>query len=343
MNLSPTAQATLLLTSHFSNASGAAAEPLSTSEWGRFALWLKEHSLTPADLLTPDPRPLLAGWHDARLTEDRILQLLGRGHSLALAMEKWHRAGLWVVTRSDAAYPWRLKQRLKTGSPPALFGAGDMGLLNAGGLAVVGSRNASEVDLSYATQLGGKAACSGISVVSGGARGVDEAAMLGAMHDGGTVVGVLAGTLLRAATSVKWRKGLMDGKLALVSPFHPEAAFSAGHAMARNKYIYCLADSALVVHSGPKGGTWSGADENLRKQWVALWVKPASDSAAANADLVARGGRWCEGDINELDLASLLSMPPGPAVQPPGAAEAGQAQANLFSMQEPPGPLSGDG
>lgn len=113
-----------------------------------------------------------AGWHDARLTHDRILQLLSRGHSLALATEKWLRTGLWVVTRSDVAYPWRLKQRLKTESPPALFGAGDMGLLNAGGLAVVGSRNASGVDLSYATQLGGKAASSGIPVVSGGARGV---------------------------------------------------------------------------------------------------------------------------------------------------------------------------
>ncbi|NLC37300.1 MAG: DNA-processing protein DprA, partial [Alcaligenaceae bacterium] len=83
MNLSPAAQAILLLTCHFSKALSEDARPLTNTEWGRFALWLKEESLTPADLLVPDPRPLLSRWHDGRLTEGRILQLLGRGHSLA--------------------------------------------------------------------------------------------------------------------------------------------------------------------------------------------------------------------------------------------------------------------
>ncbi len=45
--------------------------------------------------------------------------------------------------------------------------------------------------------------------------------------------------------------------------------------MQRNKYIYSLADAAMVVHSGDSGGTWTGAKENLKKQWVPLWVKQA--------------------------------------------------------------------
>ena len=160
-SLSPTAQATLLLTSYFSKASSESAKPLTNAEWGRFALWLKEKSTTPADLLVTNPKALLQGWHDVRISAERIIELLNRGHSLALAMEKWQRAGLWVVTRSDPEYPRRLKQRLKTDSPPVLFGCGNKALLNAGGLAVIGSRNANEADLAFTDQVGAKAAAEG--------------------------------------------------------------------------------------------------------------------------------------------------------------------------------------
>jgi len=294
--LSPTAQATLLLTSYFSKASSETAKPLTNAEWGRFALWLKEKSATPADLLVTDPKTLLNGWHDTRISTERIIELLNRGHSLALAMEKWQRAGLWVVTRSDPEYPKRLKKRLKTDSPAVLFGCGNKALLNAGGLAVIGSRNASVSDLAFTDQVGFKAASEGVAIVSGGARGVDETAMQGAIKQGGAVIGVMADSLLKAATSSKWRKGLMDGHTVLISPFYPESGFNAGNAMARNKYIYCLADSSLVIHSGKKGGTINGAEENLKKAWVPLWVKHTTDKDAANADLVVKGGRWLEAD-----------------------------------------------
>lgn len=329
-SLSPTAQATLLLTSYFSKASSESAKPLTNAEWGRFALWLKERSNTPADLLVADPKTLLQGWHDARISAERIIELLNRGHSLALAMEKWQRAGLWVVTRSDQEYPRRLKQRLKTDSPPVLFGCGNKALLNTGGLAVIGSRNASEADLAFTDQVGAKAAKEGFAIVSGGARGVDETAMLGAMKQGGVVIGVMADSLLKAATSSKWRKGLMDEHAVLVSPFYPEAGFSAGNAMARNKYIYCLADSSLVIHSGKKGGTLNGAEENLKKAWVPLWVKQTTDKDAANADLVAKGGRWLEADAQAIMIADLMSNEGGRANQ------VKEQMGDLFSMPAQP-------
>ncbi|WP_256125281.1 DNA-processing protein DprA [Photorhabdus luminescens] len=192
MNLSPTAQATLLLTSYFSKTSSDDVKPLTNAEWGRFALWLKEKSTTPADLLASEPKSILSNWQDSRISTERIIQLLNRGHSLALAVEKWHRAGLWVVTRSDPEYPKRLEQQLKTDSPPVLFGCGNKALLNAGGLAVIGSREANDADLSYTEQVGSRAASEGIAIVSSGTRGVDETAMVGAMLSGGPVIGVLA-------------------------------------------------------------------------------------------------------------------------------------------------------
>lgn len=328
--LSPTAQATLLLTSYFSKASSEYAKPLSNAEWGRFAVWLKEKSTTPADLLMNDPKALLQGWHDPRISAERIIELLNRGHSLALAMEKWNRAGLWVVTRSDPEYPMRLKQQLKTDSPPVLFGCGNKDLLNEGGLAVIGSRNASESDLAFADQVGAKSASENIAIVSGGARGIDETAMLGAIKSGGLAIGVMADSLLKEVTSNKWRKGLMDGQTVLVSPYYPEAGFSAGNAMARNKYIYCLADSSLVVHSGKKGGTLSGAEENLKKSWVPLWVKRTTDDNAANSDLVAKGGRWLADDIQTFNIADLFANESGITNQ------IKEDQVDLFSMPSQP-------
>lgn len=306
MHISEQAQAVLLLTSWFTKPTKGDPKPLTPMEWGRFALWLKEKDLAPEILLADaNPSRRLAGWTDRSITLDRIGYLLGRAGALGLALEKWQRAGLWVMTRSDADYPSRLKKRLKFNAPPVLFGCGSRQLLDRGGIAVIGSRDATDADLAYTTRLGGTVASQGYSIVSGGARGVDEAAMLGALDKEGTVIGVLADSLLRTATSAKYRKGLMEKNLVLVSPFNPEAGFDVGNAMGRNKYIYCLADAAVVVATGKdKGGTWNGAVENIKEGWVPMWVKPHPDAESGNAALVGCGARWLpEG---ELDVGRLM-------------------------------------
>ena len=296
----------MLLTSHFTKLTQDAAKPLTPTEWGRFAAWLKEKELSPTQLLGRDVADMLSIWHDSKIPLNRIEALLGRGHALALAMEKWQRAGIWVLTRSDEDYPRRLKQRLRNDAPPFLFGVGNSRLLNNGGIAVVGSRQVNEENLQYADALGAKAALAGVSVVSGGAKGIDEAAMSGALTVEGTVIGVLADSLLKAATAQKWRNGLLNNNLVLVSPFYPEAGFTVGNAMARNKYVYCLSDVAVVVHSGRSGGTWNGAIENLKKGWVPVWVKPNRDAEAGNEAIVNQGGQWCENIIERLDVSSLF-------------------------------------
>lgn len=320
-------QAVLLLTAHFSAPQRGDAAPLTPVEWDRFASWLREKSLTPEALLTGDLAELLASWSDPKVTRKRIERLLERGHAYSFAMDKWSRAGLWVVTRADADYPARLKSRLKTVAPPVFFGCGNRHLLNQGGIAVVGSRNASGEDLAYARRLGALAAAQGFSIVSGGARGVDEAAMLGALETEGTAVGVLADRLLRACSSAKYRPHLMSNNLVLVSPFQPEAGFNVGNAMGRNKYIYCLSNAAVVVHSGTKGGTWSGALENLKKEWAPLWVRRTSDPAAGNAGIFGAGARWLEQGLDDLDLSSLRAAS--------SRAPASLGQPGLFADREP--------
>lgn len=329
MTLSTAAQATLLLTSYFSKPAKGAAKPLSPTEWGRFAQWLHETNHAPGDLLSHAAPWVLGKWSDEKIPRDRLEALLQRGSSMALALEKWQRSGLWIITRSDPAYPKRLKKRLKHAAPPVLYGCGNVELLNAGGLAVVGSRKADEEDLTYAHRLGAKATQAAIGVVSGGARGIDEAAMQGAIQEGGPAIGILSEGLLKAATSKQWRQGLMSGGLVLVSPYYPEASFNTGNAMGRNKYIYCLADAAVVVYSGSSGGTKAGAEENLKKGWVPLWVKPTQDTEAGNQALVDAGGAWCEEKIERLDIGSLLA--PAETQSSRKASD----QSDTVSLQEP--------
>jgi predicted Rossmann fold nucleotide-binding protein DprA/Smf involved in DNA uptake len=65
---------------------------------------------------------------------------------------------------------------------------------------------------------------------------------------------------------------------------------NAGNAMGRNKYIYTLSESSIVIHSGLKGGTWEGAKENLKNSWVNLFVKKCDDKNAGNQKLIDMGG-----------------------------------------------------
>jgi len=315
MQLSEQSQAVLLLTAWLGKPGKGEAKPLAPREWGRFALWLKEQGRLPEDLLkTRDVSTLLQGWTDRHIDAPRIQQLLERGAVMGIALEKWERAGLWVMTRSDADYPSRLKRLLKTDAPPVLFGSGNRKLLDRGGIAVVGSRDVNPDDLAFTKQVGEQIALDARSVVSGGARGVDEAAMLGALAREGTVIGILADSLLRASNSAKYRAALMDGDLVLISPFNPEAGFDVGNAMARNKYIYCLADAAIVIStSKSKGGTWSGAIENLKHSWVPLWIKSHSDRASGSAALVDQGARWLPDSKLHFDT---LVRPGAPADAP---------------------------
>ena len=301
MQLDSQAQAVLLLTVSFGKSGTAEAKPLSTKEWARFAIWLRDHDLKPSYLLAGALDDLLSDWIDPAITPPRLESLLNRGALLGLRLEKWQRAGLWVIARSDPDYPDRLKRRLKFEAPPILFGCGNKKLLEKGGIAVVGSRNAAEKDLAYTNNLGAEAAAQGYSIVSGGARGVDQSAMLGALEHEGTAVGILADSLLRSATSAKYREYLMTGDLALVSPFNPEAGFNVGNAMARNRSIYCLADTAVVISSAPnKGGTWNGAIEDLGARWVPLWVRQSGEEKSGNAELIERGGRRLPDDLSSL-------------------------------------------
>ncbi|MFN9643927.1 MAG: DNA-processing protein DprA [Cyanobacteriota bacterium] len=260
-------QAVLLLTSPLLQEGGRAAgkEPvLSPAEYAQLAACLQQERVQPADLINGSRDTLLTTL-SASFAAERLNRLLSRGFQLSQAVEHWANRSISVIGRADAAYPRRFKQRLKRAAPPLLYACGNLELLNAPALAVVGSRNTPEALLQQAEAVGALAAAAGVVIASGAAKGVDETAMLGSLDAGGCAIGVVADSLEKMSARPVWRQALLDGRLLLLSSDAPSARFQVWRAMGRNKLIYALADAALVVSSAKgEGGTWAGATEQLQ-------------------------------------------------------------------------------
>ena len=330
--LSPNTQAILLLTAPLIAGRGtASSDLLSPGEYKRFARHLREIQRQPADLISPDAAEILRACQPV-IDESRLQRLLGRGFLLSQVIERWQARAIWVVSRADAEYPRRLKARLREDAPAVLYGCGDMSLLETGGLAVVGSRHVDDALIDYTMSVGRLAARAGRTLVSGGAKGIDQAAMRGALEAGGKVCGVLADSLEKTTMNREHRNLLLDGQLVLISPYDPSAGFNVGNAMQRNKLIYALADASLVVSSDlNKGGTWAGAIEQLDKlKFVPVFVRSTGESSAGLDALRKKGALpW----PNPQDVDSFAEVF---NVQMPTPAASPQVGFSLFSNDEPP-------
>ena len=288
--LTPNTQAILLLYGGLGQRRNVEPKPLTQSEYHKFALWLHGHKMQPCDLLEQDGLLFVAEQDDSPIEYRRLFALLNRGASLALAVEGWTNQGLWIISRSDEAYPKRLKARLKQAAPAILYGVGEQNLLYGGGLVIVGSRDVDEVGVAFTGTVARRCVQEGIPVISGGARGVDSEAMLSALQAGGQVVGILAHALAKTARSKKYRDALRTGNLVLISASDPKAGFHVGHAMTRNRYLYALGDWALAISAALNtGGTWAGATDNLKRQTIPLLVHSRKQMPAGNQALIERG------------------------------------------------------
>lgn len=310
--LSPPTQAVLLLCGHF--APKEPASPLELRELNRLTDVLGDRpliDLLDGEVLSEDE------WGAAKLERDRVLRLLERGAAMALAVERWTSAGLWIVGRGDTAYPARVHEHLGRSAPPLLFGVGSAAQLERGGFAIVGSRDVDEEGGRFTDVVARQCAREDVAVVSGGARGVDEIALAAAFDEGGRVVAALPEGVAKASVAAKYRDALREERLVLVSPYAPHAPFSIGNAMGRNRLIYALADAALIVASAARsGGTWAGAEEELRRERRhPVYVRVAEPPIAGNEELLGMGA---------------LPFPVGSSVRGLLRSSASVGQASLF-------------
>ena len=286
--ISSDSQTLLLLCSQLGLSSDPEFSPLTLREWNPIARKMQTASLRPADLLNFLQADLQTRLELSTEHATRITHLLERSGALAIALERLNNLGIHVLTRSDKDYPERYRQRLKDSAPAVLFYAGEKALLGQPGIAVVGSRHLDEAGQECARFVGNACGISGQVLYSGGAKGVDTLSMESALEARGTAVGVLADSLERAVKSRK--EALSRGDLCLVTPYSPNAGFSVGAAMGRNRLIYCLADYAIVVASDAEtGGTWTGATETLKNNWVPVFVLEHDAMPEGNKLLLGKG------------------------------------------------------
>lgn len=221
-----------------------------------------------------------AAWEPAEVVAALERQ---RGVPLAAveAEEALRELGARVVLPDDAAYPSRLRPLWPHGGAPLwLFAVGP--LPDAPAAAVVGTRQPTAAGLEVASWLGRALAQAGITVVSGLARGVDQAAHRGALAAGGATVGVLG-----AGLDVDYPRG--DSALradvaaagGLVTELPCGAAPRPRHFLARNRIISGLADVTVVVEGRARSGALATA-QRAAEQGREVLAVPGSPLAAAS-------------------------------------------------------------
>ena len=313
VNISTDSLVILLLCSNLAIPKGMESEfkPLTLTEWNTLAKKVIASSLKRPEaflLYEADKWQKELGLDSHQY--ERLAKLLSRQGSLAIELKRLSDMGVWVLTRSELTYPCRLKKILKDKAPVVIYGSGDMGLFDICGVGIVGSRDADESGISFTKQLARACVRDGFNIVSGGARGVDLAAQETALAEGGQVISVLTNGLASAMRNKTNREAVMKKQLLLMSPYHPQARFNIGAAMGRNKLIYALSNFTVVISASKgKGGTWSGAVENIKHNWVPLFVRDADDIPDGNRALINQGVNSLSVDIinEKYGLSNILS------------------------------------
>ncbi len=281
----------LLLCSHLGLDKVAEVAPLTLREWNPLARKIQASTFKhPQALLGCSADELTSQLELDDKEMKRLVALLARDENLDTELSRLTALGIQVITRADAEYPKLYRQRLKESAPTVLFLAGEAALLGQPGIAVVGSRHLDQAGQECAVFIGNSCGLSGLVLYSGGAKGVDTLSMNAALEVRGAAVGILADSLEKAIRSADTQRALKRGDLCLVTPYAPDAGFSVGAAMGRNRLIYCLADYAIVVASDvEKGGTWAGATESLKNGWVPVFVLEHAAMPDGNRMLLQKG------------------------------------------------------
>ena len=230
-------------------------------------VWLSL-AMTPGSPLTeqilsryPDPEEFFLGGDEAmdeipRLTEGKRLRL--RATTLEMAKSAIDRAesiGGVVLARNDPRFPKRL---LQIPDPPVvLYVLGDIDCLNEEpAIAVVGTRQMTDYGRRMATAIGGGLAEGGAVVVSGMAHGIDSAAHIACMENGGKTIAVQGcgiGSVYPAEN--EYLKAMIVRNGAVISEFAPDAEPQSSFFLIRNRLVSGLSLGVCVVEAAARSGT----------------------------------------------------------------------------------------
>ena len=210
-----------------------------------------------------------------------------------------------------------------SGAPIGLWVKGPLDLATAcrGSVAVVGSRSATTYGTSVAADLSAHLAGEAVTVVSGAAFGIDQAAHRGALAGAGQTVAVLACGVDRAYPTA--HRGLLEHLAevgAVVSELRPGCAPTRVRFLSRNRLIAALTTGTVVVEAAVRSGALNTASWASRMNRHVMGVPGPVTSAPSQgvhqlirsgaATLVSNGAEVLEevGAVGEY----LLDLPRGP-------------------------------
>lgn len=208
----------------------------------------------------------------------------------------------------SAEYPPILRD---TPEPPErLYGIGNVEALQPG-VAIIGARKASPYGLSCTEYFARQVAKRGLTIISGGARGCDQAAHRMAIEEGSPTVVVLGSgadvAYPRSGLGVFTRVIEQGG--AIISESHWGIPPMRGLFIRRNRIIAGLAALVVISEAGLPSGTFSTADAALQaNRDVAVVPGAISSPNSRGSNRLLSQGAYAITDLETLDSAIDLAF-----------------------------------
>lgn len=266
--------------------------------------------------------------------EDTAVAIAGweKNVNLAAELQRIEEFGCHVLVQADDAYPELLRQLYDP--PIVLYVKGGLTARDKNAVAVVGARRTSHYGTEVARKLAYQLAYVGVTVVSGGARGIDSAAHLGALTAKGRTVAVL-GTGINQVFPPENRELFeriaANGALLTQFPFNRKADRQTFPI--RNRIVAGMTLGTLVIEAGLNSGALitAGMAVDNGRQVFAVPGRIDSPQSKGCHDLIKKGAKLCENAEDVLSEFEYL-FPAGN--RPPSAAEGGTLPAMTLSDNE---------
>lgn len=184
--------------------------------------------------------------------------------SLDEELEKLQQEGARTITWQDADYPPRLRH--VHSAPPVLYVKGDILPQDEWAVAVVGTRSSRAYGRQMVEEIGGDLARSGITVVSGLARGIDSLAHRAALRAGGRTIAVLGCgiDIIYPHEHTDLARKIVD-RGAIITEYPLGTQPEGGNFPPRNRIISGLSLGTLVIEAGKRSGALITADYALEQ------------------------------------------------------------------------------
>lgn len=173
--------------------------------------------------------------------------------SLEQVWERYRKENIDIITWEDDAYPRRLKEI--DNHPPVIYKRGNLLPEDEWAVAIVGTRAFTAYGRQITHQIASELASTGITIVSGLARGVDAAAHKSALDVGGRTIAVLGCGVDRIYPPEHRRlaKDTIEHG-ALISDYAPGTPPEGINFPPRNRIISGLSLAVVVVEAGKRSG-----------------------------------------------------------------------------------------